>query len=163
MRIVPVFLVSHLKVQMLRVFQEILCSFQKSCRAVHPPARPHGREEQDSGSHRPLPPPPHHHRCAPRGPRLHHRPALRHQAGAKVATPDIRHQTIFKGFWINDVQFQPSSNLLGWTAVSKIFQEEDDLMTVLQLCLYRNNIHDMKLWRIGIGIYFGPKYQRIDL
>ena len=27
----------------------------------------------------------------------------------------------------------------------------------------RNNIHEMKLWRIGIGIYSWPKYQRIDL
>ena len=27
----------------------------------------------------------------------------------------------------------------------------------------RNDIHEMKLWRIGIGIYLRPKYQRIDL
>ena len=27
----------------------------------------------------------------------------------------------------------------------------------------RNNIHEMKLWWIGIGIYLWPKYQRIDL
>ena len=26
----------------------------------------------------------------------------------------------------------------------------------------RNNIHEMKLWRIGIGIFLWPKYQRID-
>ena len=26
----------------------------------------------------------------------------------------------------------------------------------------RNNIHEMKLWRIGIGLYLWPKYQRID-
>ena len=27
----------------------------------------------------------------------------------------------------------------------------------------RNHIHEMELWRIGIGIYLSPKYQRIDL
>ena len=27
----------------------------------------------------------------------------------------------------------------------------------------RNNIHEMKLWQIGIGIYLWPRYQQIDL
>ena len=27
----------------------------------------------------------------------------------------------------------------------------------------RNNFHEMKLWRIGIGIYLWPKYQGINL
>ena len=26
-----------------------------------------------------------------------------------------------------------------------------------------NIVHEMKLWRLGIGIYFWPEYQRIDL
>ena len=35
---------------------------------------------------------------------------------------------------------------------------------VLQITIFANrkNIHEMKLWRIGIGIYSWPKYKRID-
>ena len=32
----------------------------------------------------------------------------------------------------------------------------------IDIFLNRNNIHEIKLWQIGIGIYLWPKYQRID-
>ena len=35
-------------------------------------------------------------------------------------------------------------------------------MRQITIFLNRNNIHEMKLWRIRIGIYLWPEYQQID-
>ena len=36
-------------------------------------------------------------------------------------------------------------------------------MRQITIFMIRNNIHEMKLWRIRIGIYLWPEYQQIDL
>ena len=43
----------------------------------------------------------------------------------------------------------------------KIFVNRYNIFQITVLA-NRNNIHEMKLWLIGIGIYLWPKYQRID-
>ena len=44
---------------------------------------------------------------------------------------------------------------------SKIFVNSKIIRQITILANW-NNIHEMKLWQIGIGIYSWPKYQRID-
>ena len=44
----------------------------------------------------------------------------------------------------------------------KIFVNRN-IICQIKVLANRNDIHEMKLWRIVIGIYLGPKYQQIDL
>ena len=44
----------------------------------------------------------------------------------------------------------------------KLFMKRNILLQITIL-VNRTNIHEMKFWWIGIGIYLWPKYQRIDL
>ena len=37
-----------------------------------------------------------------------------------------------------------------------------DIICAVNIFANRNNVHEIKFWRIGIGIYSWPKYQRID-
>ena len=37
-----------------------------------------------------------------------------------------------------------------------------NIICQITILVNRNNIYEMKLWQIGIGIYLSPKYQQID-